>query len=153
MLMLDHKFNLNGWIILHTSRKKYTRIHFYWGNFQVSTECLQTAYCGLIHSVIVFCIIAWTHFPYTALVFKLQPKTIHSVTRKIPEMSSSDTILTLQSIFMLLCLVHVKQNSSWYAVHPLADASTWNSQPKKFKHRDDEIRLKQEMEQIITLTI
>lgn len=86
---------------------------------QVSTRILLQAYHSLIHSVISYAIIVWGHASSVACVFSLQRRAIRIIAglrfrddckSKFIEMR----ILTVPCIYILQCLLHVKNNVQFY---------------------------------------
>lgn len=85
----------------------------------VSQTTLLTAYYGLIHSQITYAILVWGHSPHAATVFAIQRRAIRVIAGLGYRDDCRDAfknlkVLTLCSIYVLQCLLHVKENESKY---------------------------------------
>lgn len=86
----------------------------------VSREVLISAYYGNIHSHLLYAILCWGHSPRAARVFAVQRRCMRIMAglgyRECCRASFvSWGILTLPSIYILACLMRIKDNEANYA--------------------------------------
>ncbi|KAI5715828.1 hypothetical protein M8J77_023161 [Diaphorina citri] len=87
---------------------------------EVSPSTLLSAYYGLFHSILSYGLLLWGHSSYSHQIFVLQKKAIR-ILDKLPYNSHAKPsfiklgILTLPSLYILQCAMHVKNNLPDYS--------------------------------------
>lgn len=88
----------------------------------VSSDVLKTAYYAVFHSHLSYAILAWGHTPHIYRVFGIQRKALRIITG----LGYRDDcrgeyvgmqLLTVPCVFILECLLYVRQNLSLYRAH------------------------------------
>lgn len=88
----------------------------------VSQKTLITAYHGLIHSTLSYAILIWGHSTHSASVFALQRKAVRilyglNYRDDCRQAFKNLKILTLPSVYILQCLLYIKEHASNYTSH------------------------------------
>ena len=86
---------------------------------RVSHKVLKTAYYGLVESHLSYAIIAWGHSCHLETLFKCQKRAIRvlcglSARESVREKFRQLQLLTLPSIYILHCLLYIKENLHLY---------------------------------------
>uniref|UniRef100_A0A8D8V8P9 Uncharacterized protein n=1 Tax=Cacopsylla melanoneura TaxID=428564 RepID=A0A8D8V8P9_9HEMI len=86
---------------------------------QVSLTTLKNAYYGLFHSILSYGLLLWGHTPHSTKLFIIQKKAIRILARLSYNEHAKPSfinmgILTLPSMFVLQCLIHIKKNRERY---------------------------------------
>lgn len=102
--------------------------------YQVSTSTLKNIYYGLFHSLLNYGVLLWGHSCHTSQLFIIQKKAVRMVGRVKPLEHARPQfiklgILTLPSLFILQCLLHVRKNINDYT--NFEDVHTYNTRNKK----------------------
>lgn len=92
------------------------------GNVSVGT--LKTCYFGLIHSSITYSLLAWGHSPHSSLVFSVQRKAVRilsglSFMADCRQHFIDHGILTLPSVYILQCLLHIRERQASCTTHSM----------------------------------
>ncbi|KAL1445971.1 hypothetical protein WDU94_010903, partial [Cyamophila willieti] len=86
---------------------------------EVSPSTLKTAYYGTFHSILSYGLLLWGHSASSQQLFIMQKKAIRILDHKPPNSHAKPSftkleILTIPSLYILQCLMHVKNNIHLY---------------------------------------
>lgn len=100
----------------------------------VSANVLRTAYFAIIHSHLSYAILAWGHAAETNRIFGLQRRTVRIVTGlgyrdDCRNAFVSLGFLTVPCIYVLECLLYVKQRVGQYRAHE--DVHDYNTRGRR----------------------
>lgn len=88
----------------------------------VSQSVLITAYHSFFHSTMTYAILNWGHSAHTSIIFGLQRKCIRIMAQlkyrdDCREFFVNFSILTVPCVYILECLLYIKQNINNYTTH------------------------------------
>lgn len=100
---------------------------------QVSQPTLKNAYYGLIHSLLSYGVLLWGHSPSAHDLFILQKKAVRILSGAKYQDHAQPLfinlgVLTLPSLYILQCILHVKKNVSNYKT--FEDVHSYNTRNK-----------------------
>lgn len=106
----------------------------------VSQKTILAAYYGLIHSSMTYAILAWGHSSHATAVFAMQRKAVRIITGLGYRDDCRDSfkklnILTLISIYILQCLLYIKENETMHTARDQVHSySTRNNDQLNFTY-------------------